>query len=641
MKTIRMTMGQAVVKFLDNQYVSFDGIENKFVDGIFTIFGHGIVCGLGQALDENRGNLKVYQGRNEQGMAHVAMAFAKQNNRRKIIACASSIGPGAANMITAAATATVNNIPLLLFPGDSFATRQPDPVLQQIEQSNNLTITTNDAFKPVCKFWDRISRPEQIMTSLINAMRVLTDPSQTGACCIAIPQDVQGEAYDYPEDFFKKRVHKIKRIIPCYEEVIEAVEAIKQSKKPLFICGGGVRYSEAGEVLENISKKLNIPIGETQAGKSACKSDFSNNLGGIGVTGNLAANIIAEQADLVIGVGTRFSDFTTASKSLYKNENVKFISINTSNFHANKVDSISVVGDAKVTLETIFDMLKDKYKSEYKDEIYLAKEKWNDEMKILKNYHYNDNFKPLIESRNDSSIEEFIKLHGSSITQTEAIGKIRELIDEDAIIVGASGSLPGCLQRMWNTNYRDSYNMEYGYSCMGYEIAGALGSKLAAKDREVYSMVGDGSFLMLHSEMVTALQEKQKINILLFDNCGFGCINNLQMSNGIGNLATEFRYRSDEMNQNGPLIGIDFAKIASGYGYKSYRVRSLEELEEAIIDSKKQTIGTFIDIKVLPKTMTDGYKAWWHVGIAETSSNKNINEAYKNKEKNRLNARRY
>lgn len=641
MRTIRMTMGQAIVKFLDNQYVSFDGIENKFVDGIFTIFGHGIVCGLGQALDENRGDLKVYQGRNEQGMAHVAASFAKQNNRRKIIACASSIGPGAANMITAAATATVNNIPLLLLPGDAFATRQPDPVLQQIEQSNNLTVTTNDAFKAVCKFWDRASRPEQIMTALINAMRVLTDSSQTGTCCIAIPQDVQGESYDYPEDFFKKRVHKIRRVVPCNDEILDAVNAIKESKKPLIICGGGVRYSEAGETLEIFSNELNIPIGETQAGKSACRADFKNNLGGIGVTGNLAANTIAEDADLVIGVGTRFSDFTTASKSLYKNENIRFISINTSTFHANKLDSISVVGDAKVTLEAILNKLNGEYVSEYTTEIKDAKSAWNKEMDRLRNYHYDENFKPLVEARNDSSIDEFIQLYGSSITQTKAIGKIRDLIDEDAIIVGASGSLPGCLQRMWETNSRYSYNMEYGYSCMGYEIAGALGSKLACKDKEVYSMVGDGSFLMLHSEMVTALQEKQKINILLFDNCGFGCINNLQMSNGIGSLATEFRYRSDEMNQNGSLIPIDFAKVASGYGYKTYTVRSLQQLEEAIIDSKNQTVGTLLDIKVLPKTMTDGYKSWWHVGIAETSSKKKVNEAYRNKEENRLNARRY
>ncbi|WP_066893417.1 3D-(3,5/4)-trihydroxycyclohexane-1,2-dione acylhydrolase (decyclizing) [Clostridium nigeriense] len=641
MNTIRMTMGQAIVKFLDNQYVSFDGIETKFVDGIFTVFGHGIVCGLGQALDENRGNLKVYQGKNEQGMAHVATSFAKQNNRRKIIACASSIGPGAANMVTAAATATVNNIPLLLLPGDSFASRQPDPVLQQIEQWNNPSVTTNDAFKAVCKYWDRISRPEQVMSSLISAMRVLTDPSETGACCLAIPQDVQGESYDYPEDFFKKRVYEIRRFYPCKEEIQLAVEVIKESKYPMLICGGGVRYSEAGEVLEKFSKELNIPIGETQAGKSACRGNFENNLGGVGVTGNLAANTIAENADLVIGVGTRFSDFTTASKSLFKNRNVKFININTSRFHAFKLDSVSVVGDAKISLEIILEELKGKYLSSYGNEIMEVKKQWDEEMKKLTSYHYNDNFEPLIKARNESSINEFIELFGSSLTQTEVIGKIREIIDDDAIIVGASGSLPGCLQRMWETNSRYSYNMEYGYSCMGYEIAGALGSKMADKDKEVYAMVGDGSFLMLHSEMVTALQENKKINILLFDNCGFGCINNLQMSNGIGNLATEFRYRSDDINENGSLISIDYAKVASGYGYKTYRVRTIEELEEALIDSKKQNIGTLLDIKILPKTMTDGYKAWWHVGIAETSLNEKVNEAYKNKEKNRLNARRY
>ncbi|AGX42217.1 3D-(3,5/4)-trihydroxycyclohexane-1,2-dione acylhydrolase (decyclizing) [Clostridium saccharobutylicum] len=643
MNSIKMTTAQALVKFLNNQYISFDGKEDRFIDGVFTIFGHGIVVGLGQALDENPGSLKVYQGRNEQGMAHVASAFAKQNNRRKIIACSTSIGPGAANMVTAAAAATVNNIPLLMFPGDSFATRQPDPVLQQLEQSYNMGITTNDVFKPVCKYWDRVSRPEQLMSAMINAMRVLTDPAETGAVCIALPQDVQGESFDFPEYFFKKRVYKITRPLAVEEEFNECVNLIKNKKKPIIICGGGVRYSEAGEVLEKFAERFNIPIAETQAGKSSVKSSCGINLGGIGVTGNLAANTIAKDADLVIGIGTRFSDFTTSSKALFKNKDVDFITINLSKFHGSKLDAYKMVGDAKVCIENLYKRLeKEEYISSYIDEIKNAKQSWKNEMDRLVNIKYTDNFVPIIKARNESSVEEFKELTNGTITQTAALGLIRKNIDKDAIVVGAAGSLPGDLQRMWETDAINSYHMEYGYSCMGYEIAASLGCKLADPDKEVYTMVGDGSYLMLHSELVTSLQEHKKINVLLFDNCGFGCINNLQMSNGIGNLATEFRYRNNDTEElNGGLIPIDFAKAASGYGVKTYTATTLEELENALNDAKKEKISTLIDIKVLPKTMTDGYESWWHVGLAEVSGKKSINDAFEYSQNQLKNAKKY
>lgn len=639
-----MTTGQALIKFLDNQYVILDGEEIKFVTGMFTIFGHGIVLGIGQALDENPGDLKVYQGRNEQGMAHAATAYAKQNNRTKIIACASSIGPGAANMVTAAALATVNNIPLLLFPGDTFATRQPDPVLQQLEQSNNLSITTNDAFKPVCRYWDRVVRPEQLITAMINAMRVLTDPEQTGAVCIAMPQDVQGESFDFPEDFFKKRVHRLTRPIPVVEEIEDVTRLISESKYPMVICGGGVKYSNAGAVLERFCEDFNIPFAETQAGKSACKASSIYNLGGVGVTGNLAANTIAENADLIFAVGSRLSDFTTGSKSQFRNPNVKFISLNVSKFHANKLDSVKAVGDAKSGLETISLVLKEMgYRSSYTSEIADAKNAWHEEMKFFRNYLYNDEFKPLVKAGNPGSIEEFSKLTGSKLTQVSAICMIREMIAKDAIITGASGSLPGDLQRMWTTDVKDSYHMEYGFSCMGYEIAAALGAKLAEPNREVYAMVGDGSYQMLHSEVMTAMQERKKINILLFDNSGFGCINNLQMSNGIGNLATEFRYRDDDgsYSHDGGLITIDYAMSAAGYGLKTYTARTLEELRVALEDAKKQEVSVLIDIKVLPKTMTEGYKSWWNVGIASTSDKKGVQDAYIRKEENLKSARVY
>ncbi len=635
-----MTVGQAIVKFLDNQYIELDGEVTKFADGIFTIFGHGIVVGLGQALDENPGQLRVYQGRNEQGMAHAATGFARQHNRRKIIACASSIGPGAANMVTAAACATVNRIPLLLFPGDTFAVRQPDPVLQQLEQSYCPSITTNDAFRPVCKFWDRITRPEHLMSTLQQAMRVLTDPAETGAVCVALSQDVEGESYDYPDYFFQKKIHRIRRPAPVAADLQELVSLICESKRPMVICGGGVRYSEAGAALEKLCEAFQIPFGETQAGKSACKASHPMNLGGVGVTGNLAANTIARNADLIIAIGTRLSDFTTGSKELYGH--TKMVSINIGAFDAAKMDATMVIGDARATLELAHEALAQKgYVSGYRGEIEAAKEAWGAEYTKLANYFYDDNFQPLIAARNEGSIEEFVKVTGGRITQTAAIALIRENIDKNAIIVGASGSLPGDLQRMWTTDCKDAYQMEYGFSTMGYEVSAALGAKLAFPQQEVYSMCGDGSFLLMHSELVTSLQEGKKINILLFDNAGFGCINNLQMGNGIGNLATEFRFRDEQGQLSGGIMPIDYAMVAAGYGCKTYTATTLEELKAALEEAKKQTISTLIDIKVLPKTMTDGYDSWWNVGLASTSQNPKQQEAYEQLLKDRAKARKY
>lgn len=637
-----MTTAQALVKFLNNQYVSFDGNETRFVDGIFTVFGHGIVCGLGQALDEDPGALRVYQGKNEQGMAHAAASFAKQHNRRKIIACSSSIGPGAANMVTAAATATVNNVPLLLFPADTFSCRQPDPVLQQFEQSYSLAVTTNDAYKPVCRYWDRIARPEHLMSAMINAMRVLTDTANTGAVCISLCQDVEGESYDYPDSFFAKRVHKITRINPAEDELQDIADVILSAKKPLLIAGGGVRYSEAGKVVEDFCERFNIALAETQNGKSAVLSSHSHNLGGVGVTGNLAANRIAKEADVVIGVGTRFTDFTTASKSLFQNPDVRFVTINTDRFDAYKLDAVKCVADAKLAVEKLYAILDDNnYMTSYVNEITDAKAMWAQEMELLSAYSYDENFEPLIKARYEKTIPEFVDMYKGAVTQTAALSYIRNNIAEDAIAVAAAGSLPGCMQRMWTSDVRDTYNMEYGYSCMGYEIAGALGSKMAEPDREVYAFCGDGSYLMLHSELVTSIQEGLKINVLLFDNAGFGCINNLQMSNGIGNLATEFRKRDANGQLLGDLMPIDFAMSAAGYGVKTYSVRTMDELKEALEDSKKQTVSTLIDIKVLPKSMTDGYDAWWHVGIASTSSKDSVRNAYKSKAENLEKARRY
>lgn len=641
-QTIRMTTAQAIVKFLDNQYVSMDGVETKFVEGFFTIFGHGIAVGLGEALDTNPGRLKVMQGRNEQGMCHAAIAFAKQSDRKRIIACASSVGPGAANMVTACATATVNNIPLLVFPADTFASRQPDPVLQQLEQSSSLAVTTNDAFRPVCKYWDRVTRPEMVMTALINAMRVLTDPAETGACCIALPQDVEGESYDFPEYFFKKRVHRIVRQVAAPEELDDIAEVIREAKKPLVIVGGGVKYSGAGETVEKFCEEFRIPFGETQSGKSACVSSHPYCLGGIGVTGTSASNIIAKDADVVIAIGSRLSDFTTSSKWLYQNPDVKFVTINNSRYHAYKMDAVKAVGDAKVTVESLAAILREaRYVSAYKDEIAEAKADWDKEMERLASIRYTgDDFEPLIKARDPRTIPEFVKLTDGRISQTAALAAIRRVIDDDATIITAGGSLPSCMQRMWTTDKRGGYHAEYGYSCMGYEVAATLGVKFAEPDNEVYCVVGDSSFQMLHSEIMTIMQERQKVNILVFDNCGFGCINNLEMNHGIGSLATEFRY-TDGRKPCGDLIPVDYAKIGEGYGLKTYTCRTIEELEAALGDARSQDTACLFDLKVIPKTMTDGYDSWWNVGIATTSVKESVQAACEGVMNGRNNARAY
>jgi 3D-(3,5/4)-trihydroxycyclohexane-1,2-dione acylhydrolase (decyclizing) len=641
-KRTRMTTAQAIVKFLDNQYVSMDGVETKFVKGIFTIFGHGIAVGLGEALDTNPGNLKVMQGRNEQGMCHAAIAFAKQTGRKQIIACSSSIGPGAANMVTACGTATVNNLPLLVFPSDTYASRQPDPVLQQIEQSNSLATTTNDAFKPVVKYWDRIQRPEQLMTALISAMRVLTDPADTGAVCIALPQDVEGESYDYPDSFFQKRVHRITRPCAVAEEIEDVAEVIAAAKNPIVIVGGGVRYSEAGEAVEKFCEEFNIPFGESQGGKSACKASHPYCLGGIGVTGTSASNKIAKKADCVIAIGTRLSDFTTSSKWLFQNENVKFVTINNNRYHAYKYDAVKAVGDAKATVEALSENLRAKsYRAAYTNEIKDVKAEWDAELDRLSGITCTgEDFEPIIKARDPRTIPEFYKLYGTSLTQTAALATLRAVMGEDDIVVTAGGSLPSDLQRVWKTDKRGGYHVEYGYSCMGYEIGASMGVKMAEPDVEEYTVIGDSGFQMLNSELGTIMQERVKTNILVFDNCGFGCINNLEMGHGIGSMATEFRY-TDGKKPCGDLVPTNYAKIGEAYGMKTYTCKSVEELRDALVDSRKQTVACLFDLKIMPKTMTDGYGSWWNVGLADVSSKESVRDAWEEVREHRDAARKY
>ncbi|WP_156735358.1 3D-(3,5/4)-trihydroxycyclohexane-1,2-dione acylhydrolase (decyclizing) [Bacillus velezensis] len=635
-KTIRLTTAQALIQFLNRQYIHVDGKEEPFVEGIFTIFGHGNVLGIGQALEQDAGHLKVYQGKNEQGMAHAAMAYSKQMLRRKIYAVSTSVGPGAANLTAAAGTALANHIPVLLLAADTFATRQPDPVLQQVEQEYSAAVTTNDALKPVSRYWDRITRPEQLMSSLIRAFEVMTDPAKAGPATICISQDVEGEAFDFDESFFEKRVHYIDRMQPSERELKGAAERIKESSRPVILVGGGAKYSGAREELIALSETYGIPLVETQAGKSTVEADFANNLGGMGITGTLAANKAARQADLIIGVGTRYTDFATSSKTAFDFDKAKFLNINVSRMQAYKLDAFQVVADAKVTLGRLHGLL-DGYKSAFGTAIKDWKDEWLAERDRLGKVTFTrDAFKPEIKNHfSQDVLNEYADALETELPQTTALLTINDTIPEDSVVISSAGSLPGDLQRLWHSNVPNTYHLEYGYSCMGYEVSGTLGLKLAHPDKEVYSLVGDGSFLMLHSELITALQYNKKINVLLFDNSGFGCINNLQMDHGSGSYFCEFR---TEDNQ---ILNVDYAKVAEGYGAKTYRANTVEELKAALEDAKTQEVSTLIEMKVLPKTMTDGYDSWWHVGVAEVSEQESVQRAYEAKEMKLKSAKQY
>ncbi|WP_024681915.1 3D-(3,5/4)-trihydroxycyclohexane-1,2-dione acylhydrolase (decyclizing) [Pseudomonas syringae] len=645
MSTTRLTMAQALVKFLDNQYVEVDGVQSKFVAGIFTIFGHGNVLGLGQALEQDSGDLVVHQGRNEQGMCHAAIGFAKQHLRRKIYACSSSVGPGAANMITAAATASANRIPLLLLPGDVYASRQPDPVLQQIEQFHDLSISTNDAFKAVSKYWDRINRPEQLMSAALNAMRVLTDPAETGAVTLALPQDVQAEAYDYPDSFLQKRVHRIDRRPPSKAMLDDALKLLAGKRKPLLICGGGVRYSGAAEVLQAFAERFAIPFAETQAGKSAIVSAHPLNMGGIGETGTVAANRLAKEADLIIGVGTRYSDFTTASKWLFQNPDVQFLNINVGAFDAQKLDGVQLLADAQFALQALSEALQTSdYRAAWGDAPQAARAELDAEVDRLYSVEYqSEGFVPEINDHMDPAVlRDFIELTGSCLTQSGVLGILNQSLPSDAVIVAAAGSLPGDLQRAWRSTGVDTYHVEYGYSCMGYEVNAALGVKLAAPHREVFALVGDGSYMMLHSELATSIQERRKINVVLLDNMTFGCINNLQMEHGMNSFGTEFRFRNPQTGKlDGDFVPVDFAMSAAAYGCKTYKVSTAEQLHQALADARLQTVSTLIDIKVLPKTMIHKYLSWWRVGVAEVSTTGTTAQVYDKLNREVAKARQY
>lgn len=603
-KTVRLTMAQALVKFLSNQYIHVDGTETRFVQGMMGIFGHGNVVGLGQALEQYQDDLPYIQGKNEQEIAHVCVAYAKQMRRRAIYACTASIGPGSLNMVTAAGTASVNRIPVLLLPSDAYADRQPDPVLQQLEHEEDYSITVNDSFKAVSKYWDRVQRPEQLMTAMLNAMRVLVDPAKTGAVTVCIPQDVQGEAYDYPVEFLEKRVWYVDRMPASEQAVARAAEVVRKAKKPVIISGGGVRYSDAGAEVQKFAEKYGIPVAETQAGKGEVSSDSEVYLGCAGICGTSCANIITREADLVIAVGTKLNDFVTNSKAGFADK-VAFVSINTSRMDAMKLDAESIVADAKLGIQAL-DAALEGYSTAYTDEIKIVKEGWEKELERL------------------CGLE-----NEGGLNQTRVLMELQKLLTPEDNIVSASGSLPSDLERVWNVRRPGAYHLEYGFSCMGYEVSGALGVKLAEPEREVYSFVGDGGFLMGHSDLVTSIQERQKINVLLFNNSGHQCIHNLQRSQGMGTFGTEFRFREADTNGlTGTYVPVDYAALGAAYGAKTYHVTTLEELREAIADSKKSEVSTLIEIAVLPGTMTGGYENFWRVGTASVSEKASVQEAY-------------
>ncbi|WP_315794241.1 3D-(3,5/4)-trihydroxycyclohexane-1,2-dione acylhydrolase (decyclizing) [Paenibacillus sp. BIC5C1] len=619
MTTIRLTMAQALLRYLDQQYISVDGVETKFVKGVIGIFGHGNVTGIGEALERSSGSLTYMQGKNEQGMVHTAAAYAKQKNRRQIYACTTSIGPGALNMITAAATATVNRIPVLLLPGDNFATREPDPVLQQLEVSGDYTISATDSFKAVSKYWDRIVRPEQLMIAATQAMRVLMDPAETGAVTLALPQDVQAEAYDYPESFFARKVHYLDRRPPVQAAIERAAQQIARGRKPLIVAGGGVLYAEASTQLAEFAEAFGIPVAETQAGKSALAWDHPLNVGAIGVTGSLAANRLAREADVVIGVGTRFSDFTTASRSAFQHPEAAFININLNGMDAAKLGGEAILADAREGLQALQTALQGRqYHSGYEaSKIADLRDGWNTEVDRL-----------------------YGLKHEAGLAQTTAVGVINRTIDPSSVIVCAAGSLPGDLHRLWRASAPKTYHMEYGFSCMGYEVSGAFGAALAEPDREVYAMVGDGSYLMLHSELVTSLQEQKKMTILLFNNNGFQCIHNLQREHGSDGFGNEFRYRESESGRlTGDYMPMDFAAHARSLGAKAYKAETTEQLEQAIRDARNETVTTLIEIPVVPGTNAGGYESWWNVGVPEVSNEEKVVTAHNAMQANRAKAR--
>jgi 3D-(3,5/4)-trihydroxycyclohexane-1,2-dione acylhydrolase (decyclizing) len=615
--TKRLTTAQAIIAFLKNQYVERDGIEQPFFAGCFGIFGHGNIAGIGQALQQMP-EFRYYLARNEQAMVHAATAFAKTKNRLQTFACTSSIGPGATNMVTGAATATINRLPVLLLPGDMFARRNVAPVLQQLESEHSQDISVNDCFKPVSRYWDRISRPEQVLTALPEAMRVLTSPAETGAVTLGLPQDVQAEAYAFPAAFFHKRVWHIPRNRPDIGALEQAAAWVRASQRPLIIAGGGVLYSEASDTLQRFVEQTGIPVGETMAGKGSLRYDHPHNLGATGATGTFAANRVAKDADLVIGIGTRYSDFTTSSKTAFQHPDARFININVVSFDASKHSALALVGDAKATLDEL--------------------------LPLLDGYHVDEGYRAhceQLQSAWDAEVERIYAMRNQPLpSQGELIGAVNELSDPEAIMVCAAGSLPGDLHKLWRARHPKNYHLEYGYSCMGYEIAGGLGIKMAAPDRDVYVMVGDGSYLMMNSEIVTSIQENYKLVIVLLDNDGFKSIGALSRSLGQNGFGTRYAYPVNGVlpgdavdtgvagGTNAQTLPVDLAANARSLGAHVFECKTYADFVAALAEVRKTDRTSVIYIQNDRYQGIPNYDSWWDVQVAEVSEMPQVEAAY-------------
>lgn len=613
--TIRLTVAQATIRFLSNQYTERDGVEHRLIEGAFGIFGHGNVAGIGQALLQNEiapvegeNRMPYIMPRNEQGAVHAAAAFAKVRNRLSTYMVTASIGPGSLNMVTGAALATTNRLPVLIFPSDQFANRIPDPVLQQLEDPTTLDLTVNDAFRPVSRFFDRINRPEQLIPSLLNACRVLADPAETGACVIAMPQDVQAEAFDWPVEFFRKRVWHVRRPVPEPAALERAVALIKAAKRPMVIAGGGAIYSEASEELRAFASATGIPVADTQAGKGAINFDHPAAIGGVGSTGGDSGNHIADKADLVIGIGTRYSDFTTASKTQFKNPDVKFVNINVRPFDAAKESAEMVVADAREGLVALTKALEGYHVSEeYTAEVTAEREGWL--ARTAECYHLG---------------------HGPLPAQTEVFGALNEMMGDEDIVINAAGSMPGDLQALWQARTPVQYHVEYAFSCMGYEIPAGLGAKLARPESEVVSIVGDGTYQMLPMELATVVQENVKVIYVLLNNYGFSSIGALSESHGSQRFGTKYRQRGEggHLEDTEKVRGVDIATNAESWGLKVYRVHSIEEFKAAYAAAHAADEPSMIHIETDLYGPNPPASSWWDVAVSPVSRLESTQKAY-------------
>jgi 3D-(3,5/4)-trihydroxycyclohexane-1,2-dione acylhydrolase (decyclizing) len=613
--TVRLTVAQATIRFLANQYVDRDGVRSKFFAGCFGIFGHGNVAGLGQALlqDEvesldagREPGLKYVLGRNEQAMVHTAVAYARQKDRLQTWAVTASVGPGSTNMLTGAALATINRLPVLLLPADTFATRASAPVLQELELPSSGDVTVNDAFKPLSRYFDRVWRPEQLPAALLGAMRVLTDPVETGAATISLPQDVQAQAHDWPESLFAERTWHIARPLPERSVIARAAEIIAAAAKPLIIAGGGVHYSEAEAALAAFCAQTGIPVAESQAGKGSLRFDNPQSVGAVGSTGTTAANALAADADVIIGIGTRYSDFTSASRTAFNNPDVRFVNINVASLDSVKQGGVSVVSDAREGIEALGSALQGHTVSdEYLSRITELAAEWEDSVSSA--YACED---------------------GVQLNQNQVIGLVNTLSDARDVVVCAAGSMPGDLHKLWRTRDRKGYHVEYGYSCMGYEIAGGIGVRMADDDRDVFIMVGDGSYLMMATELVTAVQEGVKVILVLVQNHGFASIGGLSESLGSQRFGTAYRYRSDDGRLNGDKLPVDLAANAASLGADVIKVGTAAEFADAVKVAKASERTTVIYVETDPLIYAPDSQSWWDVPVSEVSTLESTRTAY-------------